>query len=258
MTAYFSNVFASSRAGSYTFNNSVTSSLIGNAYASFLLGIPDSTGLATVKNPDTFSYGSSYAFYAQDDWKPTSRLTVNYRTPLGISPRFQRSFQQSRRLPAGLLLGGQRRYRARRGGRAGQRHEVDQPGFRGIHRADADHSPPAQAKVPQSMHYSQKTSFAPRVGFAWRPFGDDKTVIRGGVGRYVETLLSALITAGWAVEASEVGSYTNSIVNGKAALSFPYAFPVEPLATRRRHLRIRQRAALQGSLRHAVEPDHRA
>ena len=44
MTAYFSNVFASSRAGSYTFNNSVTSSLIGNAYASFLLGIPDSTG----------------------------------------------------------------------------------------------------------------------------------------------------------------------------------------------------------------------
>ena len=43
MTAYFSNVFASSRAGSYTFNNSVTSSLIGNAYASFLLGIPDST-----------------------------------------------------------------------------------------------------------------------------------------------------------------------------------------------------------------------
>src|SRR5215472_3180050 len=83
----------------------------------------------------------------------------------------------------------------------------------------------SQAKLPQSLHYSQKTSFAPRAGFAWRPFGDDKTVIRGGVGRYIETLLSALITAGWAVEASEVGSYTNSIVNGKAALSFPYAFP---------------------------------
>src|SRR5439155_1508046 len=40
-----------------------------------------------------------------------------------------------------------------------------------------------------------------------------------------ETLLSALITAGWAVEASEVGSYTNTIVNGKPTLSFPYAFP---------------------------------
>ena len=30
------------------------------------------------------------------------------------------------------------------------------------------------AKVPQSMHYSQKTSFAPRAGFAWRLFGDDQ------------------------------------------------------------------------------------
>ncbi len=49
LTAYFNNLFASSRLGTYTFNNSsVTSSAIGNAYASFLLGIPDSTGVATV------------------------------------------------------------------------------------------------------------------------------------------------------------------------------------------------------------------
>src|SRR5262249_27817718 len=82
-----------------------------------------------------------------------------------------------------------------------------------------------QAGIPQSMHYSSKKSFAPRVGFAWRPFGNDKTVVRGGYGRYIETLLSALITAGWAVEASEVGSYTNTIVNGRPQLAFPYAFP---------------------------------
>jgi hypothetical protein len=48
------------------------------------------------------------------------------------------------------------------------------------------------------MHYAQKTSFAPLAGFAWRRFGGDKAVIRGGADRYVETLLSALITAGWA------------------------------------------------------------
>ena len=49
-------------------------------------------------------------------------------------------------------------------------------------------------------------------------------LVRGNSGRYVETLLNALITAEWAVEASEVGSYTNSMANGRAALSFPYAF----------------------------------
>ena len=36
------------------------------------------------------------------------------------------------------------------------------------------------AGIPQSLHYSSKSGFAPRIGFAWRPFGDDKTVILGG------------------------------------------------------------------------------
>jgi hypothetical protein len=224
MTALFNNVFASSRASSYSFNNSVTSSLIGNAYAAFLLGIPDSSSLATVKNPDTFSYGSSYAFYGQDDWKPTSRLTVNF----GLRWEYHPSFNDHYNNIADFLTD----YSTVING-VPVRGAVVVPdaGMKWINPDFVASIAPtpilsaSQAKLPQSLHYSQKTSFAPRAGFAWRPFGDDKTVIRGGVGRYIETLLSALITAGWAVEASEVGSYTNSIVNGKAALTFPYAFP---------------------------------
>ncbi len=64
--------------GSYSFNNSVTSSLIGSPMGAFLLGVPDSSGMATVLNPDTDGYSSAYAFYVQDDWKVTSRLTLNY------------------------------------------------------------------------------------------------------------------------------------------------------------------------------------
>lgn len=224
MTALFNNVFASSRASSYSFNNSVTSSLIGNPYAAFLLGIPDSSGLATVKNPDTFSYGSSYAVYGQDDWKPTSRLTLNF----GLRWEYHPAFNDHYNNIADFLTD----YSSVVNG-VPVRGAVVVPdaGMKWINPDFVASIAPtpilsaSQAKLPQSMHYSQKTSFAPRAGFAWRPFGDDKTVIRGGVGRYIETLLSALITAGWAVEASEVGSYTNSVVNGKAALSFPYAFP---------------------------------
>jgi len=224
MTAYFSNVFASSRTSSYTFNNSVTSSLIGNAYASFLLGIPDSTALATVKNPNTSSVGHSLAFYVQDDWKVTPRLTVNY----GLRWEYHPAFHDSLDNIANFLPD----YTSVVNG-------VPVKGAVVIPDAGTKYTNPdfvasiaptpiitaSQAGLPRSLHYSSKTSFAPRVGFAWRPFGNDKTVIRGGYGKYVETLLSALITAGWAVSASEVGNYTNTIVNGKPTLSFPYAFP---------------------------------
>jgi hypothetical protein len=75
------------------------------------------------------------------------------------------------------------------------------------------------------MRYSQKTDFAPRVGFAWRVTADGKTVIRAGYGRFIEAQLGWLLLGSWAVEASDVANFSNSITNGKADLRFPYAFP---------------------------------
>ena len=89
LTAVYTNVFASSRMGSYSFNNSVTSSLIGSPFGAFLLGIPDSSGMATVLNPDTHGYASHYAVYVQDDWKVTPRLTLNYGLRWEYHPAFQ-------------------------------------------------------------------------------------------------------------------------------------------------------------------------
>ena len=75
------------------------------------------------------------------------------------------------------------------------------------------------------MRYSQKTDFAPRIGFAWRVTGDGKTVIRGGYGKFIDSPLGYLILSSWAVEASDVATFTNSISNGKAQYTFPYPFP---------------------------------
>ena len=88
LSALYTNVFANKRMGSYTFNNSVTKCIIGNAYAAFLLGIPDSDGMATVLNPNTNGYAPSYACYAQDDFKVTSRLTINYGIRYEYHPTF--------------------------------------------------------------------------------------------------------------------------------------------------------------------------
>jgi hypothetical protein len=47
-------------------------------FESFLLGEPDATSLSTVIQPDSHAYSSHYATFVQDDWKVSSRLTVNF------------------------------------------------------------------------------------------------------------------------------------------------------------------------------------
>ncbi|MEQ1947745.1 MAG: TonB-dependent receptor, partial [Bryobacteraceae bacterium] len=88
LSAYFSNVFATTRVGAYTYNGSITNSIIGNPYAAFLLGVPDRTQVSSVLNPDSNGHSTHYAFYAQDDWKVTSRLTINYGLRWEYHPPF--------------------------------------------------------------------------------------------------------------------------------------------------------------------------
>ena len=47
----------------------------------------------------------------------------------------------------------------------------------------------------------------PRLGFAWRPYGNDRTVLRGGWGRFIESPLGFSLVSGWAVASSYVGTY---------------------------------------------------
>jgi Carboxypeptidase regulatory-like domain len=224
LSALYTNVFANNRMGSYTFNNSVTKSIVGNAFASFLLGIPDSDGMATVLNPNSNGYAPSYAGYAQDDFKVTSRLTINY----GIRYEYHPTFTDKNSNTANFLPN---YYSVQNGVPISGAVVVPDKGVPLINPAFAASlaSMPiltaTQAGVPQTLRFTQKTDFAPRIGFAWRVFGDDKTVIRGGYGKFIETELGQALLNAWAVEASDVAVFTNTVSNGKAQYSFPYAFP---------------------------------
>ena len=41
-----------------------------------------------------------------------------------------------------------------------------------------------QAGIPAGLRQSPHLRFEPRLGFAYRPFGNDRTAIRGGAGYY--------------------------------------------------------------------------
>ena len=78
--------------GQYQFNGSVLSGLLGGGaavpLASFLLGYPDLTTIATVINPNTDSRAGAYALYGQDDFKLSQSLTINYGLRWEYHPGF--------------------------------------------------------------------------------------------------------------------------------------------------------------------------
>lgn len=75
----------------------------------------------------------------------------------------------------------------------------------------------------QAVQSPSLRNFTPRIGVAWRPFGD-RFVIRGGYGIYTETLGPyARTLAGGPFQLTE--TFFNSVQNGQALFSFPNPFP---------------------------------
>jgi len=232
LTAYFTNVFLNARLGNYAFLGA-TQDANGNPWlgsggaagiAELLLGYPDSTNVSTVLNPTTNSYANHYAFFIQDDFKVSPTFTLNYGLRYEYHPSFQdynnnvanfvpsyTSVQDGQLVHGAVIVPNQ------------QSLSLVNPGFtQSI--APTPILLASQLGIPQGLRFSQKTDFAPRVGFAWRL--GDKMVLRGGYGRFIEAPLSLTAIDGWSVEASDFASFSNSIGdNGLPTFKAPYSFP---------------------------------
>jgi Carboxypeptidase regulatory-like domain/TonB dependent receptor len=233
MTGYYTNVFANDQLGVYKFSGSVTSAVqpgasnpyIGNPFAAFLLGVPDQTQLATVIQPNAEAFAYSLGFFTQDDWKITSRLTLNYGLRWEYHPMFEDHLNNVTNFDPNYtsVVNGQLI--------RGAVILPDQAAFKILNPGFAQSVAPtpilsaSQDGLPRGMRFSQKTDFAPRVGFAWRATADGKTVIRGGYGKFIEGPLGSLISAQWGVHTSNYGAYNQTIVGGTPTLQFPYPFP---------------------------------
>jgi hypothetical protein len=227
------NVDAETRMGQYNFTGAVTSlnragtshPYIGNPFAAFLLGIPDETGLDNVTLGSMRGYANDYAFYAQDNWRASKTLTINMGLRWEYHPMFQDHLGNvSNFLPdaASIVNGTYVR---------GAVILANQAAFGILNPYFAESVGPtpietaAAAGIPASLRFSDKTDWGPRIGFAWQPFGDNKTVIRGGFGRYISTPMEGLLSAGFAVHSVNQGKYNQTIVNNQPTLVFPYPFP---------------------------------
>jgi hypothetical protein len=192
--------------GEYDF----TSIYTGNGYADFLLGIAQTTTVA-LPNPNRHLRGTTWGMYAQDQFKVSSRLTVNY----GVRWELEQPYTDTKGAlytwnPAtnGLVV-------------MDNGMSLVNPLFpKNIPITTA-----SQAGFPGSLVRFNKHNFEPRVGFAYKPFHSDNTVIRGGYGIYSNliyaTLARSQLTGG---PFSGSVTYNNAITNGVPLFSFPSPF----------------------------------
>jgi hypothetical protein len=160
--------------GNYGFNVGFS----GNPVADMLLGYYSTVGIfqpasfsvpGQPGNPREFNF-KYLAPYFQDDWRVSSRVTVNLglRWDYRNVPYETRNRMAWRNLdfgPGGLL--------------------VADPSLAPGGIVDGAYYQEAGRRSPENP--DRFKVFAPRLGFAWRPFDDGKSVVRGGYGVFYDS-----------------------------------------------------------------------
>ncbi len=203
------NVFGNYRSGWYVFDGSSNvGTNIGDPYTAFLLGYPDYTEIGTVNKPVMDGLGHSWAFFGQDDWHATPNLTLNLGLRYELHPPLKEThYNTAFFLPDynGAGTDGSTVHGAVVVPNA-QAQSFESSDF-----VNAIAPTPiltaSEAGIPSQLRYTDLNDWGPRLGFAWRPYGNDRTVVRGGWGRFIESPLGFSLVSGWAVHASYVGIY---------------------------------------------------
>lgn len=147
---YLFNAFTGG-ASTFVFNSVNRPGHTGFAFADFLLGLPDQTTIGR-GDPQGHPRKFEMAYYLQDDWKVSPNLTLN----LGIRYEFYKRVTEE-----------------------GNRMSSWDPKTNKVIIAGQDGE-------GSSLVSGDHNNFAPRVGFAYRPFGGSSTVIKGGAGLFYD------------------------------------------------------------------------
>jgi len=181
-------------------------SFSGNAFADLLLGLPTYDNYGIV-GPDVNQHSIHTDLYAQDQWRVSSRLTLSLGLRWSLQPPMTEASGNLGNFDptSGNLIVPDETLPAA-------------PSFLASINAcpgtttamPCTHVVSAsQAGLGPGLRHTYYGNWAPRIGFAWRPFSNGKTVIRSGFGIYTLTVQGKTATVLVGVPTSDVRDYQN-------------------------------------------------
>jgi hypothetical protein len=217
--------------GAFTFNQGV---FTGSSFGDLLLGAPN-TSFIVGSSPDTHEPSVQWGIYAQDSWQVNDRLTLNFGLRWEVLPEFTENqgdianfdpkngdvvvpnILLSKIVPSSPLL--QANYNA------------FLVSFNACSLPTRNMSLPcsnvvtaSQDHLSQSLRNTYWGNYDPRIGFAYRPFRDNKTVFRAGFGIFTQTPLGQLAYDFIGIPLGAPYTYSNN--NGGSPLfTFPQTSP---------------------------------
>jgi hypothetical protein len=220
--------------GAFTFDQGI---FTGNAFANLLLGLPTKTYIAQ-SGPDVQAHTIQTGIYAQDEWRFKDRLTLSFGLRWQALPPFVSDLAN---LTAFDVRNGGIIIPAGNQPRAGFLETINTcVAGAGVPCGTATPADAALGCVPVNaalpcapveqasgvglgpgLRQFYKKDFQPRLGFAYRPFGNSKTVVRGGLGIFTMTNLGQLSFNTTNIDVAVVRTTLNPDTKGNPTYQFP-------------------------------------
>ncbi|MGB8014058.1 MAG: TonB-dependent receptor [Terriglobales bacterium] len=219
--------------GNFSFSSAAPTST-GQEFADFLIGVPYISQTSNIVQ-DNNGVANSYAAYGQDTWQAAHNLTLNFGLRYEFHPAFVASNGLAGNFDPSVPNSGRLIYPDGYASALSVQElaNVNACVTPGVDNPYANNQPingvpctpvvtNSQAGLPAGLRQASNLRFMPRFAFAYRPFGNDRTAIRGGASYYNITTTGALFYALTQTLQSNLQSFTNSILPaGGPAFAFP-------------------------------------